>query len=139
MGLLDMVEQMAGGAGGGDNAKVAGGLMEEIQSRPGGIGEVLQSFHQNGMTGLVQQWAGGQTQPANRSDIQTSLGSSGIVDSIAQRTGLSPDAVKTGLAVIVPVVIKHMASSGHVTPEGQPTGTTPDAGGLLQSVLGHIM
>ena len=31
--------------------------MEEIQSRPGGIGEVLQSFHQNGMTGLVQQWA----------------------------------------------------------------------------------
>jgi uncharacterized protein YidB (DUF937 family) len=138
MGLLDMVEQMAGGVPGGDNAKVAGGLMEEIQSRPGGIGEVLQSFHQNGMTGLVQQWAGGQSQAANQSDIESGLGSSGIVDSIAQRTGLSPEAVKTGLAVIVPVVVKHMASQGHVTPEGQPTGSTPDAGGLLQSVLGHL-
>ena len=138
MGLLDMVEQMAGGAGGGDNAKVAGGLMEEIQSRPGGIGEVLQSFHQNGMTGLVQQWAGGQTQAANPGDIEAGLGSSGLVDSIAQRTGLSADAVKTGLAVIVPVVVKHMASNGHVTADGQPTGTTPDAGGLLQSVLSHL-
>jgi uncharacterized protein YidB (DUF937 family) len=139
MGLLDMVEQMAGGASGGDNAKVAGGLMEEIQSRPGGISEVLQSFHQNGMTGLVQQWAGGQTQAANPGDIESGLGSTGIVDSIAQRTGLPASAVTTGLAVIVPVLIKHMASNGHVTPDGQPTGSTPDAGGLLQSVLGHIL
>ena len=140
MGILDMVEQVAGGAGGGgDNAKVAGGLLEEIQQRPGGIGDLLQGFHQNGMSGLVQQWSSGQTQAANPADIENGLGGSGMVDSIAQRTGLSPTVVKTGLAVVVPVLVKHLASNGHVTPEGQPTGSTPEAGGLLQSVLGQIL
>jgi uncharacterized protein YidB (DUF937 family) len=138
MGILDMVEQVAGGAGGGDNAKVAGGLMEEIQQQ-GGIGNLLQGFHQNGMSGLVQQWSSGQTQAASPTDIENGLGGSGMVDSIAQRTGLSPTVVKTGLAVVVPVLVKHLASNGHVTPEGQPTGSTPEAGGLLQSVLGQIL
>lgn len=139
MGILDMVEQVAGGGGGGDSAKVAGGLLEEIQQRPGGIGDLLQSFHQNGMSGLVQQWSTGQAQPANPADMESALGGNGMVDSIAQRTGLSPAVVKTGLAVVVPILVSHLASKGHVTPEGQPTGTAPEAGGLLQSVLGKIL
>ena len=44
MGLLDMVEQMAAGSGNADHARVAGGLVQEMQERPGGLGGLLQSF-----------------------------------------------------------------------------------------------
>ena len=135
MGLMDLVQGLAGASGGGDHAKVAGGLLEELQNRPGGISGVLQAFQQNGMGGVAQQWASGQTQPANPSDIEAGLGGSGLIDSIAQRTGLSPDVVKTGLAAAVPLLVHHMVSNGHVTPDGQTTGSTPEAGGLLQSLL----
>jgi uncharacterized protein YidB (DUF937 family) len=135
MGLMDLVQDFAGASGNADHAKVAGGLLEELQSQPGGIGGVLQAFQQNGMGGVAQQWANGQTQPANPSDIEAGLGGSGMIDSIAQRTGLSPTVVKAGLAAAVPILVHHMVSNGHLTADGQPTGSTPEAGSLLQSVL----
>ncbi len=139
MGLLDMVEQMAAGSGNADHARVAGGLLQEMQERPGGLGGLLQSFQQNGLGGVVQQWSNGQTQPANPGDMETGLGGTGIIDSIAQRTGLSPTVVTTGLAVAVPILIHHMVSNNHVTPSGDPTGPPPQPGSLLQSVLGRIL
>jgi uncharacterized protein YidB (DUF937 family) len=138
MGLLDMVQSMAGGASNSDHAQVAGGLLEELQNRPGGIGGLLQSFQQNGMGGLVQQWSGGQTQPANPSAVESGLGNSGIIDSIAQKTGLSPSVVRTGLAVAVPLLIHHVVSNNHVDANGQATGAQPEAGGLLQSILSRM-
>ena len=76
-----------------------------------------------------------RTQSASPNHIDAGLGGSGLIDSIAQRTGLSPTVVKAGLAAAVPLLVHHMVSNGHVTAEGQPTGTTPEAGGLLQSLL----
>lgn len=138
MGLLDMVESMAGG--GGDHAKVAGGLVQELQGQPGGVAGMFQSFQQNGMGGLVKQWAGGQTQPATPDQVQQGLGGTGIIDRISQRTGVSPGMVKAGLAVAVPLVIHHFVANGHVTPEGQPTGAAPpEPGGMLQSILGRML
>ncbi len=134
-----MVESMAGGASGaGQNAKVAGGLMQELQNRPGGISSLVQMFHHNGAGEAAQQWAGGQTQPADPQTVQQGMGS-GMIDSIAQRTGLSSGAVKAGLAVIVPLAIHHLAANGHVNPNGEPTGNQPEAGGMLQSVLGRFL
>lgn len=139
MGILDMVESMAGQSGaGGQNAQVAGGLVQEMQSQPGGLGSLLSMFHQNGMGGAASQWANGQTQPADSQQIQQGMGG-GMIDSIAQRTGLSPSVVKTGLAVAVPLMIHHLVQQGHVTQDGQQTGSTPDAGGMLQSVLGRML
>jgi uncharacterized protein YidB (DUF937 family) len=138
MGILDMVESMAAGSANPDHAKVAGGLVQELQDRPGGIGGLLQSFQQNGMGSLVQQWSGGQTQPANPSALENGLGGSGIIDSIAQRTGLSPSVVKTGLAVAVPLLIHHVVSNNHVDASGQVTGAPPEPGGLLQSLLSRM-
>lgn len=140
MGILDMVESMAGGAGaGGQNGQVAGGLVQELQGQPGGIGSIFQSFQQNGMGGLVQQWAGGQTQPASPDQMEQGLGGTGIIDRISQRTGVSPAMVKTGLAVAMPLVIHHFVSNGHATPDGQPTGAPPpEPGGMLQSILGRM-
>lgn len=142
MGILDMVTSMAGqfgGGQGGDKAQVTGGLMDELQNRPGGIGGLLQSFQQNGMGGQVSQWAGGQTAPAEPQQIEQGLGGTGLIDSISQRTGVSPMIVKMGLAAAVPVLIHHFVSNGHVNEQGEQTGAQPEMGGVLQSVLGRIL
>ena len=138
MGLMDMVKSMASGGVNPDHATVAGGLIQELQNSPGGVGGLLQSLQQNGMGGMVQQWASGQTQAANPSALEAGLGNSGIIDSVAQRTGLSPDVVKTGLAVAVPLLVHHMVSNNHVDTSGQATGAQPEAGGLLQSLLSRM-
>jgi uncharacterized protein YidB (DUF937 family) len=138
MGLMDMVKSMVSGGVNPDHATVAGGLIQELQNSPGGVGGLLQSFQQNGMGGLVQQWASGQTQPTDPSSLEAGLANSGIIDSVAQRTGLSPDVVKTGLAVAVPLLIHHVVSNNHVDASGQATGAQPEASGLLQSLLSRM-
>lgn len=137
MGFGNLVEQFAGG-GGGDHAKVVGALMSELQSRGGGFGELLQRFHQNGMGSQVQQWSSGQTQSADPSQVQQGLAGSGIVEAIAQRTGLPATAVQSVLSKAVPVLMHHLVSNGHVTPEGQPTGNAVSGEGLLRAVLSRI-
>jgi len=101
---------------------------------------LVQTLHQNGAGGMVQQWAAGQTQPANAGALEQAIGGSALIDNIAQRTGLSSDNVRSGLAILVPLIVNHMTSNGHVTAEGQPTGTpAPEAGSLIQSVLGKLL
>ena len=138
MGLLDMVTSMAGGQS-GSNAQVTGGLMEELQNRPGGLGGLLSSFHQNGMGSQVQQWGNGQTAPADPNQVEQGLGGSGLIEGVAQRTGLSPTVVKMGMAAAVPLLIHHLISNGHVNEQGEQTGPAPEPGGMLQSILGRMV
>ena len=140
MGILDTIQQaMGGGASAGDAAKVGGGLLDTLREQPGGIGGMLQSMHQNGMGGAVQQWAGGQTAPASPDQVQQGLGGTGLIDQVAARTGMSPTVVKGAMAILLPVMIHHFVSNGHVTPEGQATGQPmPEQGGMLQSILSRI-
>lgn len=140
MGIFDAAKGIATEfSGGGTHAAVASGLLQELGG-PAGVAGLVQTFHQNGAGGLVQQWAAGQTQPANASAIEQGIGGSGVIDSIAQRTGLSSDNVRAGLAIVVPLIVSHMMANGHVTTSGQPTGNpVPEAGSLLQSVLSKIL
>jgi len=137
MGFLNTVESMAMGSAGPEHAKVAGGLMDELQ-QSGGVGSLIQTMQRNGMGSAVQQWSQGQTQP-NPTAIETGLAGTGIIDNIAQRTGLSPGVVRGSLAVIVPLVVSHMISNNHVTPTGEPTGTQPESGSVVQSILQHLL
>jgi uncharacterized protein YidB (DUF937 family) len=139
--ILDSVTKMVEGSsgGGGDHAAVAGGLMQQLGG-VGGIAGLIQTFHQNGAGGLVQQFASGQTQATDPNAMGQALAGSGLVDGIAQRTGMSADAVRSSLATIVPVLINHVTANGHVTTDGQATGApAPETGSLLQSVLGKIL
>ena len=139
MSILNTVESMAMGNAGPDHAKVANGLMQELQERPEGIGGLIQSFQRNGMGSFVEQWANGQTQQPNSTAIENGLGGTGLIDSVAQRTGLSPGVVRTGLAVAVPLLIHHMVSNNHVSSTGQPIGPQPASGGVLRSILQRIL
>ena len=140
MGIFDSIKDLAGGLAGGENhAAVANGLLQELGG-PAGVAQMVQTFHQNGAGGLVQQWAAGQTQPANAAALEQGIGGSAIIDGIAQRTGISSDNVRSSLAVLVPLIVSHMTSNGHVTADGQSTGNpAPDAGSLIQSVLGKLL
>ena len=139
MGLLDMLQGAAANMG-GDHAKVAGGMMDTMQQQPGGVAGMAQSFQQNGLGGLVQQWTSGQTAPASPDQIQQGMGGTGIIEQISQRTGLSPAVIKGSMAVIVPMMIHHLAQNGNVTADGQPTGQpVQDHAGMLQSILGRFI
>ena len=95
-------------------------------------------FQRNGMGSFVEQWSQGNTQP-NPTAIENGTAGTGLIDGIAQRTGLSPGVVRGGLAIAVPLLIHHMVSNNHVTPTGVPTGNQPEPTSVLQSVLQRIV
>jgi uncharacterized protein YidB (DUF937 family) len=140
MGIFDSIKDLAGGLAGGENhAAVATGLLQELGG-PAGIAQMVQTLHQNGAGGMVQQWAAGQTQPANAAALEQGIGGSAIIDNIAQRTGVSSDTVRSSLAVLVPLIVNHMTSNGHITANGQPAGNpVSESGSLIQSVLGKLL
>jgi len=140
MSIFDSVTQLAKGfSAGGDHAPVASGLMEQLGAG-GGVAGLIQSFHQNGAGGLVQQFASGQTRNVDPSAIEQAVGGSAFIDSIAQRTGISADTVRSSLATIIPVLVNHVTSNGHTTTAGQPgDNPTPDSGTLIQSILGKLL
>ena len=140
MSIFDSVSEIAKNfSGSGDHAAVAGGLMQELGGT-GGVGGLIQQFQQNGAGGLIQQYASGQTQATDPGAIEQALAGSGLIENIAQRTGMSPDTVKSSLATVLPVLISHVTANGHVTTDGQPTGNPmPEAGSLIQSVLGKLL
>ena len=134
MGLLDNIKAMAGGASSGDQASVATELMNAVQQHPGGLSGILQNFQQNGMGDHVNSWQqpGQENQPISPDQAQQGLGS-GVIDSIAQRTGLSPAMVKGAAAVIIPMMVAHFAENGGVNQH-------PSAlGGLASGFLSKLV
>lgn len=140
MSIFDSVTKLAEGfSSGADHAAVATGLMEQLGGS-GGVAGLIHSFHENGASDLVQQFANGQTQGVDPSAIEQAVGGSAFIDSIAQRTGVSADSVRSSLATIVPVLVNHVTANGHVTADGQPTeNPPPDSRTLIQSVLGKLL
>jgi uncharacterized protein YidB (DUF937 family) len=137
--ISNLVQGFSGGQGGGDHAAVAGGLLQELGGA-GGLAGLIQSFQQNGAGGLVQQFANGQTGAMDTNSLEQAVAGTGLIDSVAQRTGLPADSVKSSLATIVPLLIHHVTSNGHITTDGQQTGASlPESGSLLQSVLGKLL
>ena len=86
MGLLDMVKSMAGGGGAGEHAQVAGGLMEELQNQPGGVGGMLPVFssERDGRPGAAM---GGRTDDAGESGPGGARAWAGRALSTALRSG----------------------------------------------------
>lgn len=141
MGIFDSLANLAKGVAGqsGDHAAVASGLLDHLGG-VGGVAGLIQSFHQNGAGALIQQFANGQTQAMDPNAMAQALEGTGIIDGVAQRTGISADTVRSSLATIVPLLVNHVTSNGHVTTDGQSAGNPiPEAGSLVQSLLGKLI
>lgn len=132
MGLLDMVEGMAGG--GNQNQQVAGGLMQALDQHPGGLGGLLQNFQQNGMGQHVQNMQNGQTTPLTPDQVQQGTQGTGLIESVAQKAGISPEMAKIGMAVALPMIVAHFSQNGggQMPQQGQ-------FGGLASSILGKFL
>jgi uncharacterized protein YidB (DUF937 family) len=133
MGLLDSLQSMAGGLSGEQHASVATELMNAVQQHPGGLAGILQNFKQNGMADHVNSWQQPEqaNQPITPDQAQQGLGS-GVIDAIAQRTGLSPTMVKGAAAVILPMMVAHFAENGGVNQHPSALGSL--ASGFLSKL-----
>ncbi len=145
MSIFDAVTKLASEfTGGGDSSSadqsaVASGLLDHIGGSAG-LGSLIQTFQQNGGGGIIQDIASGNTSAIDPNQVESLLAGSGVLDGVAARTGLSADQIKSGLGSVLPMLINHGISNGHVTADGQPGDTpAPDTGSLLSSVLGKLL
>ena len=130
MSFLDTIESMTGQ---NQNTQVAGGLVQELQQHPGGLGGLLDNFRQNGMDQHVNNWASGASQTATPEQVQTGLGGTGIIDRIAARAGVSPETATVALSTVLPLVIQHFTNN-----QGQPVPQS-SYGGLTSTILGKLL
>lgn len=147
MGLLDTIEGMAGQAMGGgqgqvqvpqdasEQGRVAGSFLQTANEHPGGLGGIMDMFRNNGMGQHVDQWQTGQTQQATPEQVQNGLGG-GMLDSIAQRAGVSPTVAKVALAAALPLILSHMTQGGQQAPPAPGSG---GFGSLAGSVLSRML
>lgn len=131
MSIMDSVEKLVA-QNSGANSTVAGGLMQSLDEHPGGLSGIIDSFRNNGMGDNVAGWASGQETTATPDQIQQGLGDSRFIERVAAKAGISPEAAKTGLAVLLPIVIAHFHSGGQTVPQS-------GFGGMASQVLGKFL
>ena len=142
MGILDSLtsalNSSTGSTPGASTASSA--VMSEVlallQNHSGGaatgLGSLMQAFEGGGLGHLFQSWvASGQNLPVSASQIQSVLGSSGLLDKIAQRTGLQPADVAQHLSTLLPQLVDHLTPNGQLHPG--------DAGNALEGLASRLL
>jgi uncharacterized protein YidB (DUF937 family) len=135
MGFLNNLGSMIGGGASSEaHASVATELVNAAQQHPGGLAGMLENFKQKGMGDHVNSWQQPDqaNAPISPDQAQQGLGS-GVIDSIAQRTGLSPTVVKGAAAIILPMMVAHFAENGGVHQQGNGFGN------MASSFLGKLL
>ncbi len=134
MGLFDSLEQAAGigGGAGGQQAPegAMGAVASMLQSQPGGIGGILQTFEGAGLGGVAQSWlGGGQNQAVSPDQVQGALGP-GAVGQVASQLGVPPDQAAGHIAQFLPLIMDHLS----------PNGQAPAGGGMgeLEGLISHF-
>lgn len=137
MGLFDTIAgQVAGGlssVGGGKQAGLLAAVMELIGNpQAGGLQGLVSAFQQKGLGDLVASWVGtGRNLPLAPQQLESVVGHERI-ESIAQKTGLSPQEASAGLADLLPKAIDRLTPAGNLPAGGVPT---ENLSGLLQGLF----
>ncbi|MBI3380524.1 MAG: DUF937 domain-containing protein [Aquabacterium sp.] len=133
MGLFDSIAGQVAGALGGGAPGQQGALLEAVMGlinnpQTGGLQGLIQSFEQKGLGNVISSWVGtGQNLPISAEQLQSVLGNA-QVQAMAQKLGLSPEAITSHLSQVLPQVVDK------VTPDG----TVPQGGDALQSAIGML-
>lgn len=142
MSLLDSLSGLGGGQSeaGGSHAAVAQALVQEADQHPGGFAGLLDQFKQNGLGQHVNSWTSSQqNQTLTADQVQQGAGP-GVINSIAERAGISPTVAKVALAAMLPVLVSHLSQNGQQQLPGQGglgslVGGMGGVGGLLSKIL----
>jgi uncharacterized protein YidB (DUF937 family) len=123
MGMFDSLENEAlGNILGKSSNPLATELLHMIQSQPGGLQGLVQSFHDKGMGGLVSSWVStGPNPPISADQVHEVLGSD-QVKALAAKIGISPDAASGAIAQLLPGLVDKLT----------PNGSVPDHGNVLE-------
>jgi len=132
VGLLDNLENQAvSGLLGGNSSPLVTSILQMIQSQPGGLQGLVQSFHDKGLGGLVSAWVStGPNPPATADQIQQVLGSD-KVKQLAAAAGISPDLAGSSIAQLLPTIVDKLTPNGQV---GDHSSVMNMVGGLLTSL-----
>jgi uncharacterized protein YidB (DUF937 family) len=124
MGILDSIVGGLGSATGGSpgsaasSSAVVSQVLAMLRGQGGvtsGLGGLLQAFENGGLGHLFQSWVGtGQNQPVSAQQIESVLGSSGLMQRIAQATGMQPADVAQHLSVVLPQIVDHLTPNGQI-------------------------
>jgi uncharacterized protein YidB (DUF937 family) len=96
-------------------------IVAMIQSRPGGLGGLLQSFQQGGLGHVFESWMGtGQNLPVSPDQLHSTVGSDWI-SRITQATGLPQEQVEQHLSTLLPQIVDHLTPNGQL-PQGDLSG-----------------
>jgi uncharacterized protein YidB (DUF937 family) len=122
-------------AGGGiDPARITAAVTELFQSK-GGVDGLIATLRNGGLGGVVDSWIStGSNQPADPQQLGAALGPD-TTQQLAQKTGLSVEALLPILAALLPMIIDHLTPGGQLPKDGG-TGSLNDLGGLLGGMLG---
>ncbi len=79
-----------------------------------GLSELVSTFQQKGLAGIVNSWVGtGANLPINADQIEQALGQE-RVQQIAAKFGMDPQALKGKLAQVLPGVVDKLTPNGKI-------------------------
>jgi len=115
MGLLDnLANQVLGGK------STQGNLINAVMSivgnqQQGGLNGLIKQLTSNGLGDIVNSWVGtGMNLPITPAQITQGLGSK-MISQIASQAGLTPEAVTTQLAQLLPQIVDKLTPNGKVS------------------------
>jgi uncharacterized protein YidB (DUF937 family) len=126
-GLQDILGGLLGGGGSGGSpgtaapggldlgalAAALGPLLGNLL-KGGGLSNLVQNAHANGLSAQADSWVGGgPNQPVSGQDIRSIVGED-AVKSVARQTGISEDQAADVLAQVVPEVVSGLTPGGQV-------------------------
>jgi uncharacterized protein YidB (DUF937 family) len=124
MGILDSIvsalDSSSGGAQAGtaQSSAVVSEVLAMLRGQGGatnGLSGLMQAFESGGLGHLFQSWVGnGQNLPVSPQQIQSVLGNSGLLQKIAQATGMQPGDVAQHLSVVLPQIVDHLTPNGQI-------------------------
>jgi uncharacterized protein YidB (DUF937 family) len=124
MGILDSIvsalDSSSGTAPAGatSSSAIVSEVLSTLRGQGGatnGLSSLLQAFEAGGLGHLFQSWVGsGQNLPVSPQQIQSVLGNSGMLQRIAQATGMQPADVAQHLSAVLPQIVDHLTPNGQI-------------------------
>lgn len=132
-----ILQSVLGGSGQAQSSTILNGVLQQVLAvKDGdkeGVAAIIQKFQNAGLGTYVQSWVGtGANQPITVDQVG-SVFSPQQLQSWAQQSGTTPEALRDVLAQAIPHVVDHL------TPAGQVPAQTPPQMVDLAGILGKLM
>ena len=132
MSLSDLAGQLLGGQQPGCNPNLLTTLLNVVNSQPGGVAGLVETFQQKGLGGIVSSWVGtGANQAISPQQVENALGNQQVSD-IAAKLGVSTQEASSHIAQWLPAVIDHLTPNGQVPTSG--TNLMEMGAGLIKAL-----